>query len=173
VEVVDAHVHGVTEGDWRPYVRALASKGTHVSRTYRYPWAVVAHHHDAVGVDLERLDAIGAGDRGFASATCTPDELAGIDRGEYDDLVDLWSGKEALAKALGDPLGYEPRRLDAPRTWALDAGEGVERRIPGLRRRGIWVARRLPLSGETGRRCLGWLVWRDPKTAPDLRERPM
>jgi phosphopantetheinyl transferase len=55
----------------------------------------------------------------------------------------LWSSKEALAKALGDPLHYDPRRLESPMSW------------PGGRA-GPWRAARLATpDGHTA-----WLCWR-------------
>ncbi len=169
LEVHDARRWRVEEGEWRAHVRALPPvRGVPgmVSRSYRYPWAVVASHGLPMGVDIEMLDAVAADDLAFAETICTPDELARFRDGGSAELVDLWSGKEALAKALGDPLSHDPRRLEAPAGWEPAAGDG-------LRSRGIWLARRLPLTGEPGGSCLGWMVWQNPETCPDLRERPV
>jgi hypothetical protein len=60
-------------------------------------------------------------------------------------VTSLWSSKEALAKALGDALAYDPRRLESPLNWEDGAA-------------GRWRAREL--TPEPG--YVAWLVWRDP-----------
>lgn len=176
VELVDARTCGVPRDEWHAYVRAswVPSGGLYgpssgdrpgfVSRSYCYPWALVARHDAAVGVDIERRDAVGDRDVAFAEATCTPTELDRLRWGAWTSLVDLWSGKEALTKALGDALRYDPRRIDAPCGWGVWSGHvpqpGV---IGGIRRRGAWAAARLDLSGEAAQECIGWIVWRLPQ----------
>ncbi|HEX3873928.1 MAG TPA: 4'-phosphopantetheinyl transferase superfamily protein [Solirubrobacteraceae bacterium] len=119
------------------------SRAAYTARSYRFPWALVAWHHAPVGVDLERLGSV---DRPFAESIATPAErveLAG--RPDPDSWVaDLWCSKEALAKALGDAVLYDPRRLDAPIRW------------PDLRS-GRWHAARVdsPPPGH-----VGWVCWR-------------
>jgi hypothetical protein len=95
-----------------------------------------------VGVDIER---VGRCDDAFACSIQTPAERAtGSPHGDRDRyLTSLWSSKEALAKALGEPLAYEPRRLEGPGAWP----EG---------RSGPWRARALDL----GAGYLGWVCWR-------------
>lgn len=178
-------MYGVRREDWHAYVRESPgpSSGRHgtsassrrgfVSRSYRYPWALVAHHETAVGVDIERRDAVGDTDLAFARATCTPAELERLWRSSHASLVDLWSGKEALTKALGDALRYDPRRIDSPCEWGSWCDRASQPGILGeIRRRGSWGAARLHLGGEAGRECTGWVVWSLPE-APDLRECPM
>jgi hypothetical protein len=58
-------------------------------------------------------------------------------------ITSLWSSKEALAKALGDALHYDPRRLEGPAGWR----EG---------RAGSWRARAL----DVGEEYVGWVCWR-------------
>ncbi|HWE10427.1 MAG TPA: hypothetical protein VG325_13820 [Solirubrobacteraceae bacterium] len=53
----------------------------------------------------------------------------------------MWSSKEALAKALGDALRYDPRRLEAPVAWVNGAC-------------GPWRARPVPAPpGHVARVC--------------------
>jgi hypothetical protein len=69
------------------------------------------------------------------------DATASADRDVY--LSSLWCSKEALSKALGDALRYDPSRLDSPMRW------------PELRS-GPWSA--TPLKTVTGHAA--WLCWR-------------
>jgi hypothetical protein len=57
-------------------------------------------------------------------------------------VIDWWCSKEALAKALGDPLRYDPRRLGSPIRWPAS-------------RSGPWRA--IPLRAPTGHAA--WLCW--------------
>lgn len=114
----------------------------HRSRSYRFPYALVAAHSTDVGVDIELVEPP---DERFARSICTPDELASIDDllSAPDGVSSLWSSKEALAKALGDALDYDPRRLPGPALWPN--GEG-----------GAWSARREPAPEGH----VAWVVWR-------------
>jgi 4'-phosphopantetheinyl transferase EntD len=134
-------------GDLATRARALAAttRAPHACRSYRFPYALVAWHDAPVGVDLERVEPC---DDAFARLTCTPAERAAVSAhapGTTRDafLTSLWSGKEAMAKALGDALRYEPSRLEAPLRWP--AG-----------RAGRWHARAVD-AVPAGH--VGWLVW--------------
>jgi phosphopantetheinyl transferase len=122
-----------------------AQKAAYVSRSYRSPFAIVAWHHSPVGVDIERIQSLG---REFARSICTPAELEDeqlvASLGDDAMVASMWSGKEALAKALGDAVNYDPRRLDSPLIWP----EGA---------RGSWRAEQL--AAPDGH--VAWLVWRD------------
>lgn len=122
-----------------------ARRARHSSRSYRSPLALVAWHERPVGVDLERVEAC---DRSFAESVCTPEESRRF-RDRLDDptfVTSLWSGKEALAKALGDALAYDPRRLESPLGWRDGAA-------------GRWRALELrPAPGH-----VAWLVWEQPE----------
>lgn len=131
-----------------PRLRAWARESAapagvaHVSRSYREPFVLVAWHDARVGVDIERIEAF---DRRFAESICTPGELGSLagrlDEGEL--VASLWSSKEALAKALGDAVAHDPRRLHSPLGW------------PGGRA-GRWHAQRLNVA-PAGH--VAWLVW--------------
>lgn len=141
--MLDARAAGAAEGALREWARTVAPADVaHSSRSYRYPYALVAWHERPVGVDLERIEAC---DEAFAESICTPEEkkrLAGADDGL---ITSLWCAKEALSKALGHPLAYDPRRLEGPLVWP----EG---------RSGPWRAEQI--SAPEG--YLAWLCWRDP-----------
>ena len=145
LRLLDARVDGLDDVALRARARELtdASGATHAARSYRFPWALLAWHDGPVGVDLE---LIGPAPRDFAESIATPAErveLAG--RRDLDGWVtELWCSKEALAKALGDALAYDPRRLDAPMLW------------PELRS-GPWRARRVTRLPPGH---VGWLCWR-------------
>lgn len=109
---------GISERELREWARAHCAAGpaAHHSRSYRYPYALIAWHETRVGVDLERIEPF---DRAFAESICTPQErLAWQSMPDRDArCASLWSGKEALAKMLGDALSYDPRRLESPLLW--------------------------------------------------------
>ncbi len=96
-----------------------------------------------VGVDIERVQPL---DPVFLASIQTPSERQVVIAGEGADrdaaMTSLWSGKEALAKALGDALRYDPRRLESPVRWP----EG---------RCGRWRAE--ALAGIDGH--VGWVCW--------------
>lgn len=147
VALLDARPHALDDPGLRELARVVGDLlgRTHVSRSYRYPYALVAGHDADVGVDVERIEPV---DRRFVVSIATPDERAALAAGEADDDLSawaaaLWSGKEALAKALGDALAYDPRRLDSPLRW------------PGGRA-GVWRAARVPVPADH----TGWLCWR-------------
>ncbi len=123
----------------RAHPRAAAA--AHASRSYRAPLALVAWHHAPLGVDIERIEHC---DRDFGASICTPAEL-GLFSERLDDesfVTSLWASKEALAKALGDPLAYDPRRLESPLGWNRGAA-------------GPWRAAEFtPAPGH-----VAWLVW--------------
>lgn len=145
VRLLDARGADLDEAGLREWARVLggAQGAPHVTRSYRYPYALVAWHGAPVGVDVERIVPF---DATFAASICTPAERR-LDWASLPDrdarLASLWSGKEALAKALGDALAYDPRRLGAPLLW------------PGGRA-GPWRAAQLAVpSGH-----VAWVCWR-------------
>jgi len=144
VRLLDARSAGVDESGLRAWARAqtASSDARFVTRSYRYPYALIAWHDGPVGIDIERVERC---DAAFVESICTPAErsewLAG---GDPDaTAISLWCSKEALAKALGDALAYDPRRLESPLGWP--AG-----------RSGPWRAECLP----TPPGHVGWLCWR-------------
>jgi 4'-phosphopantetheinyl transferase superfamily len=145
VWLIDARAAGARD---EASLRELARTGSteagapFTSRSYHFPFALVAAHSAAVGVDIERVEPC---DAAFADSIRTPAELsAGPPREDHDRyFTSLWSSKEALAKALGDALAYDPRRLEGPGAWP----DG---------RSGPWSARALELGPEH----VGWVCWR-------------
>jgi phosphopantetheinyl transferase (holo-ACP synthase) len=175
VRLLDARSDGLDEPSLRGAARAIAdmvdavADAEHapcVSRSYRYPHALVAWHDAPVGVDIERIERF---DPEFLESISTPSErarspaprdLAALARspaardpaGHADSAnprdpasytASLWASKEALAKALGDPVAYDPRRLESPMFWP--AG-----------RSGPWRAAPLPVPDGHN----AWLCWR-------------
>ena len=117
-----------------------AGGAAHTSRSYAFPYAVVAWHSDRIGVDIERVVPC---DERFARSTCTPAEVEAAPCRSAWQIISLWSSKEALAKALGDALSYDPRRLESPMFWP----DGTS---------GPWRARPTPaLPGY-----VAWVCWR-------------
>ena len=145
VRLLDARPHGLDEGALRAWARGIAEcvGAPYSARSYRYPYALVAWHSGPVGVDIERIEPC---DPAFARSICTPAEAAlAATPGDPDAyLTSLWSSKEAIAKALGDALAYDPRRLEAPMLWP--AG-----------RAGAWQSARLAVPDHH----VAWICWRD------------
>jgi len=144
VSLLDGRPDRLDEAALRRWARewAPARSADHVSRSYRFPYALVAWHTAAVGVDIERLDSTLGAD--FANVICTPQERATLatEGADHRLLSSLWSSKEALSKALGDALEYDPSRLESPMTW------------PQLRS-GRWRA--AELGAPSGH--VAWLCW--------------
>jgi hypothetical protein len=148
LRLLDARAAGAAdEASLRELARAASAHAgaPFISRSYRFPFALVAAHSAAVGVDIERVEPC---DRAFADSIRTPAERAAAASPHEDHdryCTSLWSSKEALSKALGDALAYDPRRLEGPGAWP----DG---------RSGPWRA--TPLDVPDG--YVGWLCWRVP-----------
>jgi len=146
VRLLDAHEAGLSDSGLRAWAREIGGScgGAHVTRSYRFPYALVAWHVAPVGVDIERIELC---TDAFAHLVCTPAEHrhAAASREPDRYLSSLWSSKEALTKALGEPLAYEPARLPSPLNWR----GGVA---------GRWRATQLPLPTVVAHTA--WLCWR-------------
>jgi hypothetical protein len=144
VRLLDARALGVDEEGLRARARSETATwgGAHVARSYRYPYSLVAWHDEPVGVDIERIERC---DLAFADTICTPSERAGaVHAPDLDTyLSSLWCSKEALSKALGDALRYDPRRLGSPMLWPNGCA-------------GPWRAVRLVVVPHH----TAWLCWR-------------
>lgn len=144
VRLLEARGADADEASLRERARseALASGGRYTSRSYRHPFALLAWHSEPVGIDIERIESA---DAAFAELICTPSERAEAARaGDHDAyLSSLWSSKEALSKALGDSLRYEPGQLESPMHWPVG-------------RAGAWRAQEL--AAPYGH--VAWLCWR-------------
>jgi len=119
VRLIDARWAGLDEAGLRTRARAVTAGGggAYESRSYRHPYCIVAWHCEPVGIDIERIQSF---DPAFTSSISTPAELADPPPSarELDRYTSsLWCSKEALAKALGNPLAYDPRRLESPSRW--------------------------------------------------------
>jgi phosphopantetheinyl transferase len=142
VALIDASADGLDEAALRAQARGLwAAVGAGaVSRSYCHPYALVAWHTQPIGVDVERVVTCPAD---FAASISTPAEAATARWSTDHEIISLWSSKEALSKALGDALDYDPRRLESPAGWPGGAC-------------GPWRAAALPLPDG----YCGWVCWR-------------
>jgi 4'-phosphopantetheinyl transferase superfamily len=145
VRLLDARLLGISdEPALREHARELsaASGSARVSRSYCFPLALIAFHTAAVGIDIERVEPC---DEKFADSIRTPTELSRGWPVEDPDrfFTSLWSSKEALSKALGNALDYDPRWLEGPGAWP----DG---------RSGRWRAESLDLGADH----VAWLCWR-------------
>ncbi len=127
MRLFDAQSAGLDERGLRRWVRAWSTEleAPHVSTSYCYPHAVVAWHTEPVGVEVERVTACEA------------------------ELTSVRSSKEALAKAFGDLLEYDPRLLETPLLWP--DGES-----------GPWRAIKI----EAPPAHVAWVCWRVTEPAP-------
>ncbi len=163
VRLLDARTSGLDDRALREWAHALTagSRAPYVSRSYRYPYALVGWHREPVGVDIERVSPC---DTAFADLICTPaersDATCATDSDSY--LTSLWCAKEALAKTLGNALCYEPSRLESPARWP-------QQRAGPLR------AARLSVAVDH----VAWVCWRSSDAAANPekvlkpgRERP-
>jgi hypothetical protein len=142
VALIDASDDCLDEAALRARARELgAAVGAGaVSRSYCHPYALVGWHAGPIGVDVERVVACPPE---FGPSISTPAEHAAAQWTADDELVSLWSSKEALSKALGDALNYDPRRLESPAGWP----RGIC---------GPWRAASLQLPDG----YCGWVCWR-------------
>jgi len=142
LRLLDASECGLDEEGLRAAAREQGASALHASRSYRFPYAVIACHQLPVGVDIERIEQH---DKAFVESICTPAERQHLS--QIDDwgrfASSLWCSKEALSKALGDALQYDPRRLESPIWWS----DG---------KAGAWRARELELVTDH----VVWLCWR-------------
>ena len=118
LRLLDANELQIDDRELRLIARTLSTTcgSEYVSRSYSFPYALVAIHDRAVGVDVERVSTCNSL---FADLICTREERVEVACESDPDrlLTSLWSSKEALAKGLGDALQYEPSRLEAPARW--------------------------------------------------------
>lgn len=144
IALIDATPDGLDEAALRTRARNLgAAVGAGaVSRSYCHPYALVGSHDGPIGVDIERVVAC---PDAFSQAIATPGEHASGRWSTDRELISLWSSKEALSKALGDALDYDPRRLESPAGWP----DGVC---------GSWRASTLPAPDG----YCAWVCWRAP-----------
>jgi hypothetical protein len=150
VRLLDARATHFDETELRAWARATtdAAKAPYTSRSYRYPFALVAWFDQPVGIDIERIEPH---DDTFATSICVPAEreLLSATNGDRDTFVSsLWSSKEALSKALGDAVLYDPRRLESPIRWPEH-------------RSGPWHAEPYKVAAEH----VAWICWRSPEIA--------
>lgn len=147
VGLIDASALGLDDAGLRRLARA--HEAPFVSRSYRYPHAVVASWTSDVGVDVERVDE--ALDLQFARSIATPRERTQIDGASAADIASLWSAKEAVAKALGQPLARDPRRVEAPPLWRWSPPAKAAQSLGSP-----WWAQALTVPEG----YVGWVVWR-------------
>jgi len=142
LDLLDAAEHGLGEAGLRWLAREWpAARGAaHTSRSYAFPYALVGWNSGPIGVDIERIVPC---DERFARSICTPAEAEAMPWTIDRQIISLWSSKEALAKALGDALRYDPRRLESPASWADGAS-------------GPWRARAVPAPDG----YVAWVCWR-------------
>jgi phosphopantetheinyl transferase len=115
VYLLDARNADMDESALKREARSFSALRGCCSRSYRYPFALVAVHNGLVGVDIERVTSW---DPLALRSILTPGECDALGDASGDAVAtSLWSSKEAVAKALGDPIRYDPRRIESPMFW--------------------------------------------------------
>ena len=106
--------------------RQCNGRWRHWSRSYSGQYALIAGWRERVGVDIEVLgrpleSTWSLHDVHFRSTMMTTEERQLELHLDCDvarlEAVSLWCSKEALAKALGTPLEWDPVRLGGPALW--------------------------------------------------------
>ncbi|NNN04209.1 MAG: 4'-phosphopantetheinyl transferase superfamily protein [Acidimicrobiaceae bacterium] len=103
----------------RQRTRNLPGRG-HQSRSYADPLSVAAWWTSAVGVDVVRPvndDHFSLEQRSFRDVMLSPLDLEALTRTPDISAWDIWSSKEAAAKAMGNPLSYIPHQHFSPALW--------------------------------------------------------
>jgi phosphopantetheinyl transferase (holo-ACP synthase) len=164
VRLLDGRAAQLDERSLRSAARVLSRHcgAAASSRSYRYPYAIVAWHSGDVGVDIEQVTRT---DAALANLICTPAERAELACADDRDgwLSSLWCAKEALSKALGDATVYDPSRLNSPTRWPVmetlaaegGSGEAAATTYDEVRGSGRWRAARLRVPPGH----VGWLCW--------------
>jgi len=154
VYLVDASEENLDEVSLRATARVLSEGWPYSSRSYCFPFALIALHEDRVGVDIEQIVAW-SGDE--VCSILTPAERD-IPRRPRTDFwaTSIWSSKEAAAKAFGDATRYDPRRLESPLFWPQ--GEA-----------GRWRASTLPVPADH----VAWLCWLPIRSGPPFFQPPV
>lgn len=153
VVVLDAREQMLDPHGLRRLARRItaATGAKYASRAYRFPYALLAWHDHPVGIDIERDDPL---DSALAEVIATPAERA---LPSPPNLAALWCAKEALTKALGDPLRYDPARIDSPLRWT-NGRSGPWRAIPlnivaGHHTWMCWASRSVIQPAQRGQRA--------------------
>lgn len=142
IRLIDARAASLDERRLPEVVRSAAGihPASRFSRSYSFPLALLAWYDGPVGIDIE---SISQSPEGFADSIHTPSERRAAAAVDSDATsTSLWSSRQALAKALGDALTFDPRRLDGPAAWPQPSS-------------GPWRARSLPV--EPG--YVAWVCW--------------
>lgn len=142
IRILDARAADVDERRLLEGVRAAAGiyPGRRISRSYSFPLALLAWYDGPVGIGVERISPC---EDGFADPSRTPSERRAASALDADATsTSLWSGKQALANALGDALACDQPLVEGP--------AGRPRRSTGP-----WRARSLPV----GPGFVAWVCW--------------
>ena len=130
-----------------------AAAETFVSRSYCADYSIQVSSSRRCGIDME-TKSIAQPDWKidnplFQAAMLAPGELERIEKSEYWELPNLeqniWSSKEALAKALGEAKNYQPNKIYSPITWERNPVFG-------------WRATFREFKSESGASLFIWLV---------------
>ena len=126
-----------------------------MSRTHCGAYTLEVRASAPCGVDMEFLFEKGEGwnieSATLQSTILAPGELDALDLSQFSRHPDLatvvWTSKEALAKALGDAMEYDPTRLLSPAAWNDQPPVGwhadyLEVQVSSDRKLAIWVVLR-------------------------------
>lgn len=147
---------------------ACGSQYAHWSRSYCGNISLAAGWSSRVGVDISRTTPTNVKHfcehlEDFLDVTATPNEREMLASLAVEDVpsaaLDLWGAKEALTKALGNALDYNPAQISSPLMWSGGC-------------QGSWYARRISLPEEIVESdaqhgvFIGWIVFESTEAAP-------
>mgnify|MGYP000246338021 CR=1 FL=1 len=105
---------------------------TFFSRSYWADYSITVSNSQRCGIDMESSSSAqlnwSINNPIFQDSMLAPGELDRIKKSKYWKLPNLerniWSSKEALAKALGEAKNYQPNKLYSPILWETNPAMG-------------------------------------------------
>ena len=125
------------------------------SRSYCANFSITVTNSKRCGIDMESISGTqpdwNINNPLFQDSMLAPGELERIKQSSYWEQPNLeqniWSSKEALAKALGEAKNYQPNKIYSPLTWKTNPTIG-------------WNATFREFTAEGGVPLFVWLVVR-------------
>jgi len=123
-----AEIRFEKESFGKPWIAAPEDSGIHFNVSHSHDWIAIGVSRYPIGIDIEC--AVPFEDwEGAAAQFCTAEELTWLREAPSDELwrrfFQLWTCKEAYAKAEGLGLGLDFSSLSLPSGMLTDGFEGI------------------------------------------------